>query len=251
MCAGCTSSHTYWQRDSMSSATGSSLLVLSPWWMATGMVWWLRHRWACVNRKLQSLSDSLRGCLACLGWKFEHQRVIMIPDGLTLLHCLKSSLSRFTFIIESFTLGKLGISPVILILNLFQSQNKACIKKRYLLFQSITSTTYFVNYWDLGTAVFSDTPSSIFLLSCMCVHMFYFSRRIDSYVMIQYVSCSFSLTYSSWTHSICRGKLAKCGKKGVVLFLLQLGKEEWRLVNKIPFPASNDYLNKLWEIEVL
>lgn len=70
----------------------------------------------------------------------------MIPDGLTSLHCLKSSLSRFTFIIESFTLGKLGISPVILILNLFQSQNKACIKRRYLLFQSITSTTYFVNY---------------------------------------------------------------------------------------------------------
>lgn len=38
ICAGCTSSHAHQQRDPMSSATGSSLLLLSCWWMAAGKV---------------------------------------------------------------------------------------------------------------------------------------------------------------------------------------------------------------------
>lgn len=77
--------------NTASSVTSSCLQVLLCYWMATQK--WSGDRGIAGHmliERLQSLSDSVGGCLACPGWKIEHQSVIMIPDGLTLMSCLKS-----------------------------------------------------------------------------------------------------------------------------------------------------------------
>lgn len=111
--------------------------------------------------RLQSLSDSIRGCLACLGWKIEHQRVMVIPNELIDFDALcKISLSRLMFIIKYFTLRKFKIKPGPLILNLLGLKESMHKKEIFVC--------YFNQSLLLIVLLIGEVWELLFSITCHC-----------------------------------------------------------------------------------